>query len=505
MAEARIIQQLGKFIKQYSDSVVRDAEGKENLHRVTITSIESAGSLVTGTSKALDIIFANDPTMKEIFEKSNTKDEWRRQLARVFEGFLKNKNTDIVGLKVMLDTPIKDFYTFRGENPGNMYMKANSTRERFIIELRTPSTYRTIYVLCRHIKKVAWTNWVNDIKNTNPTTSTAPDMLNNKKANMARGQETTFAHNKGSEIGLGRLHEVAKAVEKMDPSGDIYFIQESVNLAHEIFRRATLDMVLTPIQKKNVLTGEKREVSGTLGPNIKSIGDFRGLKKKIMGTGTGSLKTWLTKNKKTAEMIDPSRAMDAKGSRTLKQDVAASNARALVGSITNSMKKAGVRGKAVKVLAPLKTRKVKKVTYNHKSSSRTKINKGVMRLGTGSVYEIKSSQEKGRPESSLVELTKLKKLINKRLPAEVRRNMGRPALINQTGRFSNSTQVLSLRETAAGLGGEYTYQKSPYETFENTGSRKWPTGYNPKPLIAKSIRNLALQYTKQKLVSLRRI
>ena len=46
--------------------------------------------------------------------------------------------------------------------------------------------------------------------------------------------------------------------------------------------------------------------------------------------------------------------------------------------------------------------------------------------------------------------------------------------------------------------GEYTYQLSPYETFENTGVYQWPPGYNPKPLIARSIRNLALEYTEQK-------
>ncbi len=44
-----------------------------------------------------------------------------------------------------------------------------------------------------------------------------------------------------------------------------------------------------------------------------------------------------------------------------------------------------------------------------------------------------------------------------------------------------------------------------YETFENEGVKDWPRGYNPKPLIAKSIRNLALEYTQQRLVSLRRI
>ena len=115
---------------------------------------------------------------------------------------------------------------------------------------------------------------------------------------------------------------------------------------------------------------------------------------------------------------------------------------------------------------------------------------------------------KARPQkikrTEKTNLMRLEKQINARLPAEVRRNMGRPALRNQTGRFSNSVEVKNLRETAAGISGEYSYQLSPYETFENTGSRQWPTGYNPKPLIAKSIRNLAMGLTETKLVSLRR-
>ena len=113
------------------------------------------------------------------------------------------------------------------------------------------------------------------------------------------------------------------------------------------------------------------------------------------------------------------------------------------------------------------------------------------------------------------ETLKLTRTINKRLPAEVRRNMGKPALTNRTGIFSNSAELVSLRQTKAGLSGEYTYMRTGggtsknrrgvYETFENTGKYSWPTGYNPKPLIAKSIRNLAMQYTEKRLVSLRRI
>ena len=91
-----------------------------------------------------------------------------------------------------------------------------------------------------------------------------------------------------------------------------------------------------------------------------------------------------------------------------------------------------------------------------------------------------------------------------RLPAEVRRNMGRPALINQTGRFSNSVKLTGLRQAPASIVADYTYQLNPYETFENTGVRQWPTGYNPKPLISKSIRNLAAAFIDQKF-TLRRV
>tara|TARA_B110000858_G_C17780213_1_gene464374 strand:- start:376 stop:1920 length:1545 start_codon:yes stop_codon:yes gene_type:complete len=117
---------------------------------------------------------------------------------------------------------------------------------------------------------------------------------------------------------------------------------------------------------------------------------------------------------------------------------------------------------------------------------------------------MKSTPSKRNKEGDIKELNKLKNQINKRLPAETRRNMGRPALINRTGRFSNSVELKNLRATKAGISGEYTYLLSPYETFENTGERRWRAGYNPKPLIAKSIRNLALQYSERKIVSLRR-
>lgn len=125
-----------------------------------------------------------------------------------------------------------------------------------------------------------------------------------------------------------------------------------------------------------------------------------------------------------------------------------------------------------------------------------------------SVKKQKSIGKRPRPQKEkrkdTQNLFSIQTMINKKLPAEVRRNMGRPALQNQTGRFSNSVKMQNIRETKAGITADYTYMLSPYETFENTGRRTWPNGYNPKPLIAKSIRNLAVGLTEQKFTQLRR-
>ena len=111
--------------------------------------------------------------------------------------------------------------------------------------------------------------------------------------------------------------------------------------------------------------------------------------------------------------------------------------------------------------------------------------------------------QSGKKEKT-ISLTALKGKINRSLPAEVRRNMGRPALINRTGRFSNSVVLNTLREGPKSLIGEYSYQLDPYQTFENLGIKQWTNGYNPKPLIAKSIRNLAQKHVEAQF-TLRRV
>ena len=114
-----------------------------------------------------------------------------------------------------------------------------------------------------------------------------------------------------------------------------------------------------------------------------------------------------------------------------------------------------------------------------------------------------TGKEKGKgtqaSTSIAADLARLKREINRNLSAEVTRNMGKPALSYRTGRFANSVQLLNLTQARNTVMAKYTYLLRPYETFENKGKKRWPMAYNPKPLIAKSIRNLAQGRIEQKL------
>ena len=77
-----------------------------------------------------------------------------------------------------------------------------------------------------------------------------------------------------------------------------------------------------------------------------------------------------------------------------------------------------------------------------------------------------------------------------RLQEQVIKNMGRPALINRTGRFAGSATVVNaVPLTDGGIQMDYTYQKNPYEVFEQGGG--YSPMYDPRGIIEKSIRELA--------------
>tara|TARA_B100000427_G_scaffold196681_1_gene163446 strand:- start:6880 stop:8256 length:1377 start_codon:yes stop_codon:yes gene_type:complete len=84
-------------------------------------------------------------------------------------------------------------------------------------------------------------------------------------------------------------------------------------------------------------------------------------------------------------------------------------------------------------------------------------------------------------------------MINEKLPETVRKNMGAPALENQTGRFANSVKMTDVIKTPKGYPSfGYTYAKQPYQVFETGSQGTWSTPErDPRVLIDRSIREIA--------------
>jgi hypothetical protein len=72
--------------------------------------------------------------------------------------------------------------------------------------------------------------------------------------------------------------------------------------------------------------------------------------------------------------------------------------------------------------------------------------------------------------------------------------MGEPALVNRTGRFASSVRAVDMVQTPQGFPSiGYTYMKNPYQTFEQ-GYAQGSTDADPRKLIDKSIREIAVQF-----------
>ena len=193
------------------------------------------------------------------------------------------------------------------------------------------------------------------------------------------------------------------------------------------------------------------------------------------------------------------RGITQKASRTVKDQVIDD----VVHDVVKKVKK--VRKTKVKVTkGRAKKFKNNTRTENLKKRKKTKTRRGVAKAAAVKAKGFKKTKTTERKGKDSIGVGQLQLIINRKLSDQVKKNMGRPALINQTGRFADSVKLVAMRQAQNSIVGDYTYQRSPYETFENTGTRRWPTGYNPKPLITKSIRELAVQTLETKF-TLRRV
>ena len=273
------------------------------------------------------------------------------------------------------------------------------------------------------------------------------------------------------------------------------------DIQDHVFNNVNIDWKQTKLRKKYARYEVKTAVSITFGPNPTGLGQISDLGN-IRKVALDYIKKEVAKNKNSLGGITEQR------SRPISDEIIEDLKKGIGDSVKGS-KTAKSKIKAKQMKSGTRTERIKP-----KRKKATKVKNKAIKVAGATRGSTARAKEK-KKEDKTVNLLTLKRDINRRLPAEVRRNMGRPALINRSGTFSNSARLLSISQAKTGLTGGYTYMKTGggtpprsgqpgvYQTFENKSGR-WPAGYNPKDLITKSIRKLAKEIANQKFVQLRR-
>jgi hypothetical protein len=101
-----------------------------------------------------------------------------------------------------------------------------------------------------------------------------------------------------------------------------------------------------------------------------------------------------------------------------------------------------------------------------------------------------AKQKKELPEQNW---SSLLPLINSKLTPRVIANMRSPSLVNRTGRFAQSAEVVRIEETREGSPSfVFNYERDPYDVFDRTlGRAPWNTPErDPRALVDKSVREI---------------
>ena len=161
------------------------------------------------------------------------------------------------------------------------------------------------------------------------------------------------------------------------------------------------------------------------------------------------------------------------------------------------------------ILEPFRSKKNIKVTAEHKtkhskSTSKKSIKpKDVIVAAAARAKTRKITATRKAAGSPAAQPLQMLVMINAQLPKQVEKNMQDPALKYQTGRFARSVQATEVTKTPKGFPSiGYTYQKSPYQTFE-PGYKQGSVERDPRRLIDKSIRELATQFALGRLYTRR--
>lgn len=135
-----------------------------------------------------------------------------------------------------------------------------------------------------------------------------------------------------------------------------------------------------------------------------------------------------------------------------------------------------------------------KTTSTKKTVKKKVKNKPIRKKPVSVLAKERIIQTKSRQRNSAESYISLQALLNAKITKQVLVNMKEPALRNRTGRFARSVRITDVTPTPQGFPSVgYTYQKEPYQVFER-GYKQGSEERDPRKLIDKSIREIALEY-----------
>lgn len=124
--------------------------------------------------------------------------------------------------------------------------------------------------------------------------------------------------------------------------------------------------------------------------------------------------------------------------------------------------------------------------------------------GAAAVKLARGKRKPARKPSAASQQLQLIALMNKRLPNAIVNNMGDPALNNQSGRFAASVRVINILQTPKGFPSfGYSYEKFPYQTFEQGIGQQGTMDRDPRRLIDRTIREVATEFAVGRLFTRR--
>jgi len=502
MAKQNVIDVVTELMENHNDEEIRKELKKSEVHQVELTTQETVAGLLNGTPKALESIFEKDSFYYRTFNIYNDKAMWQSVVRQMFRKLSSGANFE--GIKLQHGVKINKLSDL-DLSKRHVRLVAGSTKDRWKIQVEATSYSYTIYEFCRALRKELWKDWCDRVKEKGLFTPPKAPM-DTTAAHQAIAGGTNYSHNVKDTIGQDRFRILLREMREYEGmSLNLTFKHTTISLEEWLQQGVSIFVEFDPIDEDGYLVGETRVIKGRLeqqGAKLET--DWNQLKPRILD----SLKKYV--NQTPPSFVNEQEALDFEASNSLRKDLKKAKIKKELDGIEKTFKGKSKNTKVKKTIKKQPKRQKRTITkkFNNKA---VKVEKQTVFIPQ-EVRKISIKEEKGG--DTPITLNALKSKINRRLPAEVRRNMGRPALTNRTGQFSNSVKVLNLRDTGKTITGEYTYtltgggsssnKAGVYSTFENKGAKKWPTGYNPKPLISKSIRNLAIDYIDRKF-TLRRV